>query len=88
MPGGIFLINIFVNIHFILDTYGYLTYNRNTEEVRIPNSEVQDEFSTSIKNMEGWEPIAKAIKASDDLVKAALDGDEKTVAQMVQEAHL
>ena len=26
--------------------------------------------------------------ASDDLVKAALDGDEKTVAQMVQEAHL
>lgn len=56
--------------------------------MRIPNSELQDEFSTSIKNMEGWEPIAKAIKASDDLVKAALDGDEKTVAQMVQEAHL
>lgn len=67
---------------------GYLTYNRSTEEVRIPNREVQDEFSTSIKNMEGWEPIAKAIKASDDLVKAALDGDEGKVAKMVQEAHL
>lgn len=76
------------DVFSLLVHLGYLAYDSNTEEVRIPNREVQDEFSTSIKNMEGWEPIAKAIKASDDLVKAALDGDEKTVAQMVQESHL
>ena len=70
------------DVFSLLVHLGYLAYDSNTEEVRIPNREVQDEFSTSIKNMEGWEPIAKAIKASDDLVKAALDGDEKTVISL------
>lgn len=66
---------------------GYLAYDHITETVRVPNREVLEEFSTSIKNTNGWENIAKAIKSSDDLIKAVHDGDEAKVAKLVEEAH-
>lgn len=81
-------INTSDDVLSLLVHLGYLAYDSDTEEVRIPNREVQDEFSTSIKNMEGWEPIAKAIRESDELVQAVLDGDEAKVAEMVEAAHL
>lgn len=81
-------INTADDVFSLLVHLGYLAYDYNTEEVRIPNREVEEEFSTSIKNMEGWEPIAEAIKASDELIRAAHDGDAEKVAQMVEKAHL
>lgn len=69
---------------------GYLTYNATTEtgtgEVWIPNSEVQQEFINSIEDG-GWENLMKSINASEELLKATIDGDSETVARMVEECH-
>ena len=65
---------------------GYLTYDFETNEVWIPNNEVQSEFIACIKDR-GWEIIMGDIKASDDLVKAVLAGDEKKVEEAVEDAH-
>ena len=63
---------------------GYLTYYEG--RVRIPNSEVRQEFINSIEDG-GWENIMQSIKASDELIEATLAGDEKKVAEMVRIAH-
>ena len=65
---------------------GYLTYDFETNEVWIPNSEVQGEFIACIKDR-GWEIIMDDIKASDSLIKAMLAGDEKRVEEAVEDAH-
>ena len=65
---------------------GYLTYDFDTKEVWIPNNEVQSEFITCIKDR-GWEIIMDDIKASDELIKAMLSGDEKRVEEAVEDAH-
>ena len=55
---------------------GYLTYNRKTSEVLIPNQEIMEEFMRAMK-VGGWEGVIQAINRSDDLMKStwALDGD-------------
>ncbi len=63
---------------------GYLTYNDG--KVWIPNSEVQQEFINSIEDG-GWETVMNAIRSSDELIEATINGDEKKVARMVERAH-
>ncbi len=65
---------------------GYLSFDFDTATVRIPNSEVQQEFINSIEDG-GWEFIMDAIKASDRLLEATLNGDEGDVAEMIEKAH-
>ena len=63
---------------------GYLTYNNG--KVRIPNSEVQQEFINSIEDG-GWESVMNAIRSSDELIGATINGDAEKVAEMVEKAH-
>lgn len=65
---------------------GYLTFDFYTSEVWIPNSEVAQEFINSIEDG-GWEEVMKAIKVSDELLKATLNQDEKKVAELIDQAH-
>lgn len=65
---------------------GYLTYDFDTNEVWIPNNEVQGEFIACVKDR-GWEFIMEDIKASDELFGSMLEGEEEKVAKAVEDAH-
>ena len=65
---------------------GYLGYDWYSKEVFIPNQEIQQEYRNSMEDG-GWEEIVKSIKASDELLKATLKGDEDAVAQGLENAH-
>lgn len=74
------------DIFTLLVHLGYLTYDFYTKQVWIPNSEVAQEFINSIEDG-GWEEVVKAIKSSDELLKATLNCDEEKVAEMIDKAH-
>ncbi len=65
---------------------GYLTYDFYNQKVTIPNQEVQKEFINCIEDG-GWEPVMDAIRSSDELLSATLDGNEEKVASMIEQAH-
>ena len=66
---------------------GYLAYNIDTKEVCIPNREIKESFYSSIKNS-SYGPVTKAIKNSDNLLKATIAMNEERVAKYIEEAHL
>ena len=66
---------------------GYLAYDSKTKKVFIPNDEVRSVFLRAIRN-DGWEEVIKAVDASEALLKATLEMNEKSVAQMIQEVHM
>lgn len=74
----------------LLVHFGYLTFSatngNDTGEVWIPNSEVRQEFINSIEDG-GWENLVKAIKASDLLLEATLNGDAEKVAELIEQCH-
>ncbi len=61
---------------------GYLTYDFYSKTVRIPNSEVSQEFINSIEDG-GWEEVMRAIRNSDELLKATINQDEEKVAALI-----
>jgi len=65
---------------------GYLTFDFNTKEVWIPNSEVQQEFINSIEDG-GWENVINSIKVSDELLNATLKMETEKVAEIVEKVH-
>jgi len=65
---------------------GYLTFDFDTKEVWIPNSEVQQEFINSIEDG-GWENVMNAIRQSDILLDATLHCNEEKVAEIVEQVH-
>ena len=74
------------DIFTLLVHLGYLTFDFNTSEVWIPNSEVAQEFINSIEDG-GWEEVMNAIKSSDKLLKATLNCEEEKVAELIDKAH-
>lgn len=74
------------DVFTLLVHLGYLTYDFYTKQVWIPNSEVSQEFINSIEDG-GWEEVMKAIKISDDLLKATLNSEEGKVADLIDKAH-
>ena len=71
---------------------GYITFEELGKEalgrglVWIPNAEVQQEFINCIED-KGWEPVMKAIRASDELIQDVIDGNEESVAKGVEICH-
>ena len=65
---------------------GYLGYDFETQEIFIPNKEISDEFVSAIKTT-GWNEISKALKSSNDLLKATWRQDSLFVAQAIEHAH-
>lgn len=66
---------------------GYLGYNSDEETAYIPNREVRDSFTTSIK-ASNWGIVTKMLNDSRVLLDATLSLDEEKVAKMIEETHL
>ena len=65
---------------------GYLSYDAEAGEVFIPNREILDEFRIST-DTEDWNPVFKALRESDELLKATWAMDEEKVARLLERAH-
>jgi hypothetical protein len=65
---------------------GYLAYDRSGKAY-IPNEEVKESFYNAIGDT-NWTPVLEAIKASDALLKATINGDGEAVAAGVDRVHM
>lgn len=65
---------------------GYLSYNSETQEVRIPNYEISKEF-ISVIEISKWDEVVKAIKQSMELLENTWLLNENDVAKCVEEVH-
>lgn len=66
---------------------GYLAYNEETRMVGIPNDEVRSEFLRAVKSS-GWNEVAEAVRASEYLLEATLNGDREAVARGIDAVHM
>ena len=65
---------------------GYLGYDFASSCVFIPNQEILLEYVNAVE-AGGWDAVAKAVRASEDLLEATLAMDEEGVAKGIEEAH-
>jgi hypothetical protein len=70
----------------VLIHLGYLTYDWDKEECYIPNKEVSSDMVNAVEESR-WNVVTDAIKQSEQLLQAVIDGDEEAVAQGVDAAH-
>ena len=70
----------------VLIHLGYLSYDRRSQECYVPNKEVAIELTNAVEDT-GWNNVVKALKQSEHLLQATLDGDEEDVAKGVDAAH-
>ena len=70
----------------VLIHLGYLSFNWRKNECYVPNYEVSGELSNAVEDT-GWEHVVKALRQSEKLLQATLDGNEEAVAQGVDAAH-
>lgn len=70
----------------VLIHLGYLAYDRRTSECYVPNYEVAGELTNAVETTD-WTPVIRALKQSEALLRATLDGDEEAVAKGVDAAH-
>ena len=70
----------------VLIHLGYLSYDRQSQECYVPNREVAIELTNAVEDT-GWTTVIKALKQSEQLLQATLDGDEEAVAKGVDAAH-
>lgn len=68
----------------ILVHFGYLSYDQNTKQVKIPNEEIKNEFYTILKISHQPE-LLKYIEYSKEIYKATIDGNGEKVGQMLNE---
>ncbi|MBO6206569.1 MAG: AAA family ATPase [Lachnospiraceae bacterium] len=67
---------------------GYLAYNEAEESCRIPNLEIRKEWANAVAVMSDQEITDRIIKASKDLLKSTLEGNEDAVAKALDESHI
>lgn len=70
----------------VLIHLGYLSYDRTKSECYIPNLEVAGEMEEAIKT-NNWKNVVDAVRQSEELLQATLDGDAEAVARGVEAAH-
>ena len=70
----------------VLIHLGYLSFNWRKNECYVPNYEVAGELSNAVEDT-GWELVVKALRQSEKLLQATLDGNEEAVAQGVDATH-
>lgn len=66
---------------------GYLGYDAELEEAFVPNKEIIGEFENAM-SVGGWAEVMRVLKASDKLLEATLAGDEESVADGLDRAHM
>ena len=70
----------------VLIHLGYLSFDWKRGVCYIPNYEVADELTNAVEST-NWTPVIRALKQSEDLLQATLEGDEEAVARGVDAAH-
>ena len=70
----------------LLAHLGYLSYDPKTKSVRIPNTEVAEEFRNSLRNC-GWGYLSMALERSTRLLQATIEKDKKYIAKAIAEYH-
>ena len=75
------------DVFSLLIHLGYLSYDRETRCVSIPNKEIGEVYTTSIKRMEGWSEVARSVEASRKLLQSMWDLDGEAVAKGIDRAH-
>ncbi len=65
---------------------GYLTYDKKSREVLIPNLEITQEFIRAVK-AGGWDGLIQSLNRSEELLKNTWALDEKAVADGVAAIH-
>ena len=63
-----------------------MSFNWRKNECYVPNYEVAGELSNAVEDS-GWEQVVKALRQSEKLLQATLDGDAEAVARMVDAVH-
>ena len=66
---------------------GYLGYDAETKEAFIPNKEIIEEFENAMSTG-GWSEIVRILKSSEKLLEDTLLGNEKSVAEGLDKAHM
>ena len=75
------------DVFALLIHLGYLNYDPDSRCVHIPNKEVSEVYTTSIKRMEGWSEVARSVEASRKLLQSLWDMDADAVAKGTDQAH-
>lgn len=70
----------------VLVHLGYLTYDRRTQRVSIPNEEIRIEFANATRR-NVWDELQELQQKSENLLCATLDLDGARVAQYIEEIH-
>lgn len=70
----------------VLIHLGYLSYDWRKDECYIPNREVDGEMVNAVE-ANHWEHVVDALQASEQLLKATLNGDSEAVARGIETAH-
>lgn len=70
----------------VLIHLGYLSFDWKRGVCHIPNYEVADELTNAVEST-NWTPVIRALKQSEDLLQATLEGDEEAVAKGVDAVH-
>ncbi len=65
--------------------YGFLDWEKG--RVRIPNKELTDEFAKTVKREKSMGYVNRLAKASDRILDATLEGDSKTVEEILSHIH-
>ncbi|MCD7822439.1 MAG: ATP-binding protein [Oscillospiraceae bacterium] len=65
---------------------GYLAYDSKTQKATIPNLEVAGAFGDAVGGTD-WAYVAEAIKDSDNLLDATIQGNSDKVADALEKAH-
>lgn len=75
------------DVFTLLIHLGYLNYDGNTRCVCIPNKEVGEVYTTSIKRIDGWNEVAQSVENSRRLLQSLWDMDAAAVAKGIDQAH-
>lgn len=67
---------------------GYLAYDDESKEVYIPNKEVLDEYKNTIDGDSSWDALYTMLAQSQKLLEATWAGDEDTVSELIENAHM
>ena len=66
---------------------GYLGYDSEKKEAFIPNREIIEEFENAMSTG-GWQEVMNVLKASEKLLEDTLHGNEQSVAEALDRAHM
>ena len=80
------ILNSAQDVLTLLVHFGYLSYDGERERVRIPNEEIRLEYARAIKRVKYTDTIRR-VKASEQLIKDTIDGDDVAVAEQIQKVH-